>query len=39
MSEDTEKIKSWNRFECSVGDVGHPQHTQTGSNFFHDSGR
>ena len=24
--------KSWNRFECAVGGVGHPQHTQTGSN-------
>jgi hypothetical protein len=24
--------KSWNRFECAVGDVHHPQHTQTGSN-------
>jgi len=24
--------KSWNRFECSVGCVRHPQHTQTGSN-------
>jgi hypothetical protein len=22
--------KSWNRFECVVGGVGHPQHTQTG---------
>jgi hypothetical protein len=21
--------KSWNRFECAVGDVRHPQHTQT----------
>ena len=24
--------KSWNRFECTVGGVRHPQHTQTGSN-------
>jgi hypothetical protein len=24
--------KSWNRFECSVAGVRHPQHTQTGSN-------
>jgi len=24
--------KSWSRFECAVGGVGHPQHTQTGSN-------
>jgi len=24
--------KSWNRFECAVGGVRHPQHTQTGSN-------
>jgi hypothetical protein len=24
--------KSWNRFECAVGVVRHPQHTQTGSN-------
>jgi hypothetical protein len=23
---------SWNRFECAVGGVRHPQHTQTGSN-------
>jgi hypothetical protein len=23
---------SWNRFECSVGGVRHPQHTQTGAN-------
>jgi hypothetical protein len=23
--------KSWNRFECAVGGVRHPQHTQTGS--------
>jgi hypothetical protein len=23
---------SWNRFECAVGEVRHPQHTQTGSN-------
>src|SRR5215475_9474928 len=23
---------SWNRFECAVGGVCHPQHTQTGSN-------
>ena len=23
--------KSWNRFECAVGVVRHPQHTQTGS--------
>jgi hypothetical protein len=23
---------SWNRFECAVGSVCHPQHTQTGSN-------
>ena len=26
--------KSWNRFECAVGGVRHPQHTQTGSNSF-----
>jgi hypothetical protein len=25
---------SWNRFECAVGGVRHPQHTQTGSNSF-----
>jgi len=24
--------KSWNRFECAVGDVPHPQHNQTDSN-------
>jgi len=24
--------KSWNRFECAVGSVYQPQHTQTGSN-------
>jgi hypothetical protein len=24
--------KSWNQFECAVGGVHHPQHTQTGSN-------
>jgi len=24
--------KSWNRFECAVGGLHHPQHTQTGSN-------
>src|SRR5215475_11162123 len=24
--------KSWNRFECAVGGVRHPQQTQTGSN-------
>jgi hypothetical protein len=24
--------KSWNWFECAVGGVRHPQHTQTGSN-------
>jgi len=24
--------KSWNRVECAVGGVRHPQHTQTGSN-------
>jgi len=24
--------KSWNRFECVVSGVRHPQHTQTGSN-------
>jgi hypothetical protein len=24
--------KSWNRSECVVGGVRHPQHTQTGSN-------
>ena len=24
--------KSWNRFECSVGGVRHPQHTQTSSD-------
>jgi hypothetical protein len=23
---------SWNRFECAVGGIRHPQHTQTGSN-------
>jgi hypothetical protein len=23
---------SWNRFECAVGDVRQPQHTQTSSN-------
>jgi hypothetical protein len=23
---------SWNRFECDVGGLRHPQHTQTGSN-------
>jgi hypothetical protein len=23
---------SWNWFECAVGGVHHPQHTQTGSN-------
>jgi hypothetical protein len=23
---------SWNRFECAVGGLRHPQHTQTGSN-------
>jgi hypothetical protein len=23
---------SWNRFECALGGVRHPQHTQTGSN-------
>jgi hypothetical protein len=23
---------SWNRFECAVGGVRNPQHTQTGSN-------
>jgi hypothetical protein len=23
---------SWNRFECAVGGLHHPQHTQTGSN-------
>jgi hypothetical protein len=22
-------VKSWNRFECAVGGVRHPQHTQT----------
>jgi hypothetical protein len=26
--------KSWNRFECVVGGVRHPQHTQTGSNSY-----
>jgi hypothetical protein len=26
--------KSWNRFECALGGVRHPQHTQTGSNSF-----
>jgi hypothetical protein len=25
--------KSWNRFECAVGGIHHPQHTQTSSNF------
>jgi len=25
-------LKSWNRFECAVGGVRHPQHTQTRSN-------
>jgi hypothetical protein len=24
---------SWNRFDCAVGGVRHPQHTQTGSNW------
>jgi hypothetical protein len=24
--------KSWSRFECAVGGVCHPQHTQTSSN-------
>jgi len=24
--------RSWNRFECAVGGVRHPQHTQTSSN-------
>ena len=24
--------KSWNRFECAVGGIRHPQHTQTSSN-------
>ena len=24
--------KGWNRFECAVGGVRHPQHTQNGSN-------
>jgi hypothetical protein len=24
--------KSWNRFECAVGGVRHPQHAQTGFN-------
>jgi hypothetical protein len=24
--------KSWNRFECAVGGVSHPQHNQIGSN-------
>jgi hypothetical protein len=24
--------KSWNRFECAVGGIRHPQHTQTGSS-------
>jgi hypothetical protein len=27
----TNKITSWNRFECAVCGVRHPQHTQTGS--------
>jgi hypothetical protein len=26
--------KSWNWFECAVGGLRHPQHTQTASNFF-----
>ena len=26
--------KSWNWFECAVGGVRHPQHTQTGSNIY-----
>ena len=26
--------KSWNRFECAVGGVSHPRHTQTGSNSY-----
>jgi hypothetical protein len=26
--------KSWNRFECALGGVRHPQHTETGSNTF-----
>jgi hypothetical protein len=31
---------SWNRFECAVVGVRHPQHTQTGwFQLFHDSGR
>jgi len=25
--------------ECAVGGVRHPQHTQTGFQLFHDSGR
>jgi hypothetical protein len=25
-------VKSWNWFECAVGGVHHPQHTQTGYN-------
>ena len=34
--------KSWNRFECAVDGVRHPQHTQTGSNSYlkpHDLSR
>ena len=27
--------KSWNRFECAVGGVRHPQHTQTGWIYEH----
>jgi hypothetical protein len=26
-------VEEWNRFECVVGDVRHPQHTQTGSTL------
>jgi len=26
--------KSWNQFECAVGGLRHPQHTQTGSNWW-----
>jgi hypothetical protein len=28
----THHQESWNRFECAVAGVRHPQHTQTGSN-------
>jgi hypothetical protein len=31
------KVGNW--FECAVGCVRHPQHTLTGFQLFHDSGR